>query len=553
MKHTTTPMLALAMTAMLALSGCMGAAEDQLGLASEDGEDNLAVTLAATNASDEIAHVGAALEDVYAHDAGAASSEGYYNLSLENERADIVANGETSEVTLASGSVPAGSYDQVMLRTSSVQAHGAAAMGDHGGHGDHEDGADGHDHGSEDEHADDDGHDNASEEKSGKANLAVTTDAVDLPVDVDFEVPEDAAAEVRITLDVGASTTADTFSPVFEVTVLEDGETQTTTEASLDAELSGEGDSVTETATPRPAARMTVFGPSGDQLYEPSFEVEQDTFVNSVADGIPAGEEIQLGASESEAVADGATLESYEWDFGDGESAEGQTVRHAYDEPGVYEPTLTVTDSNDVSNQHTLRLVVTGVTTTVADASFEEDAQGWTAGSASLADGAPPLMVWQRDGPGFDGETAWHVDHLASDTLDDPGYMPGFSVTLASANYTIPDDMLKAGFSVAVDGNSSTGSLEVAYTVGEETSSVTTVQPTDGWITIDQPEALNEHAGEEIQFEFTFSSFVDGGVHGGPGFAVDAFELAGLSEADMVNAHLLEEAGGGHDHEGHSH
>ena len=42
---------------------------------------------------------------------------------------------------------------------------------------------------------------------------------------------------------------------------------------------------------------------------------------------------------------DGAIV-SYEWDFGDGESDTGVIVTHTYEDKGIYEVTLSITDSN---------------------------------------------------------------------------------------------------------------------------------------------------------------------------------------------------------------
>jgi PKD repeat protein len=42
----------------------------------------------------------------------------------------------------------------------------------------------------------------------------------------------------------------------------------------------------------------------------------------------------------------GVDIASYSWDFGDGATAEGATVDHAYAAAGDYSVTLTVTDTN---------------------------------------------------------------------------------------------------------------------------------------------------------------------------------------------------------------
>ena len=55
----------------------------------------------------------------------------------------------------------------------------------------------------------------------------------------------------------------------------------------------------------------------------------------------------------------GTTIVSYEWDFGDSETASGSIVNHSYDTADTYTVTLTVKDSNGKS-------AVTSVTVTVS-------------------------------------------------------------------------------------------------------------------------------------------------------------------------------------------
>ncbi len=56
----------------------------------------------------------------------------------------------------------------------------------------------------------------------------------------------------------------------------------------------------------------------------------------------------------------GAIITSYVWDFGDNTSGTGTTATHRYTAPGTYSATLTVTDSNGLSNQSAATPVVVG-------------------------------------------------------------------------------------------------------------------------------------------------------------------------------------------------
>jgi len=67
--------------------------------------------------------------------------------------------------------------------------------------------------------------------------------------------------------------------------------------------------------------------------------------------------EYVVGASEwitfdgSDSTDDGQIV-SYDWNFGDGETAAGQVVKHRYLWPGTYNVVLTVTDNSGGKTQH---------------------------------------------------------------------------------------------------------------------------------------------------------------------------------------------------------
>jgi PKD repeat protein len=98
-----------------------------------------------------------------------------------------------------------------------------------------------------------------------------------------------------------------------------------------------------------------------------------DTLLVTVAEGEPAdetpptaeagpdqegvvGEAIHFDGSGS---TDDVDIEAYLWSFGDGASAEGAVVEHAYDAVGEYTVTLTVTDEAENPGEDTLTVTIT--------------------------------------------------------------------------------------------------------------------------------------------------------------------------------------------------
>lgn len=563
------PTLALALTAVLMFSGCIGNGQDDaLGFLSDDSEttgaENVAVELSATNGSADLAHIGFELDSVFAHDANETLPDGYHEISLASERADVLTGDETQTVTVATGELPAGTYDQVLFRLVSAQAHGAEAMEGHGDHGDHAEAdansSDDHAHGADAEghaHGDsDDGHDDAS--ASGKSKLSVTTGSVDLPVNVTFDILADETTTLELVLDAGASTTADSFQPTFEKVVVKRGgeEVDTVEDVGVDTSYAAEGPAP---ETPRPAARLAVFAPNGDQAYEPTFDPEQGVFVNSLPSAYGVNETLRFSGTESEAVATGATIESYTWDLDDATTAEGPTIEHAYTEPGVYEVELTVTDSNQVSGTHTVRVVVASWTSSLVDASFEDDAGDWTTTTNSLSNGteAGALTEWAITSGGLDESQAYHVGNHGEAGTALP-YEPFVTANLTSPEVQIPSDWLQAGFNVHVRGSSESGlvcipsELTVSYTANGTTTQVNTFTGSQGdWAVLGSEAALDELRGKTVQFTFSFSTFCN--PPSGEGWYVDDFTIGGISPDQFANAHLLEEGGDGHGDHGHSH
>ncbi|WP_010533410.1 PKD domain-containing protein [Brachybacterium squillarum] len=123
-----------------------------------------------------------------------------------------------------------------------------------------------------------------------------------------------------------------------------------------------------------------------------------------------SGLAVQLDASSSTAD-EGAEIVSWDWDLGDGTTAEGETVEHTYGAAGTYPVTLTVTD--DQGGSHSVTEQVT-VEHAAPAAAFEATATGRElavdASGTELFDDAEAEYVWDfGDGSTGEGVTAEHT------------------------------------------------------------------------------------------------------------------------------------------------
>ncbi len=147
--------------------------------------------------------------------------------------------------------------------------------------------------------------------------------------------------------------------------------------------------------------------------------VNDPPIANAGADQLVTASEVLFDASASFDRDD--KIQSYLWDFGDGESGEGRTAKHVYRTPGTFEVTLSVTDSSGtIRNVDTDTLIVTVNALPIADAGFDmqsipgatvqfdgsrsEDPDGeivsytWNFGDGLSAEGARVEHVYDRPG-----------------------------------------------------------------------------------------------------------------------------------------------------------
>lgn len=532
---TRNPLIVVALSAALLLAGCVGTQGDA-DLESNAVPAELTVAVEAENVGD-VSHLGLELDRVLAHDANVSLPDGFHPLDLQASHADVVTSNGSSTVEIASGTVPAGTYDQILIRAANATVEANASGGGHGGDG----------------HAHDHGSGNGS---------AVATGSFDLPLNVSFEVTPDQPTQITFTLDVDESFDGDSLSPEFVEAEVVQGNETVATQTDLETRA---GPTDSDLPSDPPATRIAVYAPNGDKVYAPPFDPSDGTFVNSESSAFLPGKEVRFTGTESEAVAEGAAIESYSWDFGDGNTDTGQTVSHAYEKQGVFEVELEVTDSYGNTDTHMVRVVIlqTEWTTTLVEQSFEDGEGEWTTSSSGSAPSEEAETTWALDGSGFNSSAGWHVGHHNAHPRDEgapaavvnsyPGYTSSSEATLTSPTFTIPENWTNGGYSFYIAGGSESGfdPLEVTYTIGaNQTETAATVDTAGDWTKFEDLEAFSNAAGQEVTFQFTFTS--DGNTEQGPGFYMDAFVIGGV-DIPMENAHLLEDAGGGHDHGDHSH
>ena len=154
---------------------------------------------------------------------------------------------------------------------------------------------------------------------------------------------------------------------------------------------------------------------------------------------VAVGETVTFDGSGSYDDLQPASELTYGWDFGDGESASGQTVHHAYATAGEYTATLTVTDGEGASSTDTLDVTV-------------------SAGTADLV--VSSITTVQNTGNGSNGKPKEGDKVRIRATIDNTGSVDAPATTSA---FTL-DGTALAGSPVATPTIPAGGTIQVELT-----------------------------------------------------------------------------------------
>jgi len=111
------------------------------------------------------------------------------------------------------------------------------------------------------------------------------------------------------------------------------------------------------------------------------------------------GHEVDFQGQASDTISDNGSLH-YSWDLGDGMETEGQDVSHVYDQPGVYQVNLTVTDNDGASNNAVINVTVNDpeITTSISSTSIFQDEEVFFDASHEIDDGSFVYTWYFGDG-----------------------------------------------------------------------------------------------------------------------------------------------------------
>lgn len=238
---------------------------------------------------------------------------------------------------------------------------------------------------------------------------------------------------------------------------------------------------------------VSIGRPPNDQSQDWAILVERqdlngnrppDAAIITSSNGGPAPQPISFDASQS-ADPDGKIME-YEWNFGDGTSADGMQVEHTYTKIGDYEVSLKVMDDKGAIGLETQPIIITGnnelpipdfsIAAAKANRSFQ-----FNGNLSRDPDGKITAYIWDfGDGKTDKGNPKTHTyanDGTYTVTLtvrDDNQATVSISKDVVVGNTTAPNQAPNASFSASP--NQGTAPVQVVVDAGASTDSDGTIQ-----------------------------------------------------------------------------
>ncbi|MDX9841719.1 MAG: PKD domain-containing protein, partial [Desulfobulbus sp.] len=184
-----------------------------------------------------------------------------------------------------------------------------------------------------------------------------------------------------------------------------------------------------------------------DPAPEPTPATPPSAVISSSTAMGPATLQVTFDGTGSKA-ASGASITGYAWSFGDGSTTTGASAAHSYTKAGTYTASLTVTDTQGLTNSASTPIVVTAPVVVANKPPTAAATATPTSGTAPLtvsfdgsqsadSDGSIATYLWDfGDGSTADGKTASHTYIDAGDytailqVTDDKGATDTTAVTI---------------------------------------------------------------------------------------------------------------------------
>ncbi len=144
------------------------------------------------------------------------------------------------------------------------------------------------------------------------------------------------------------------------------------------------------------------------------------------------------------------TIESYDWDFGDGTTSSGIIVSHVYNDDGLYEVTLTITDDQKTWCSDTTHVEISGIDCTAYSLSPASKSFGSSGGSGSIGVTTTSGCSWNTSSNESwisitSGSSGTGNGTVSYSVLSNTGSTRTGAITIAGKTFTVTQDVGSIG------------------------------------------------------------------------------------------------------------